>query len=263
MLSRILFLIFLFYPLLSFSQKDINLNDLELEDIELPSLSDLEILERDHSPKYYAPTTEVVLEGKGGIHEALPKPSYLEKSKTLEEKITWKENILPSANESHYLYFGAGYGNISYSGSLSPTETPALNLDLLGIYWPKFNQNFMVGMVLNLSTNEFTIEDNSVWVYQTSLSLSINYFLGQNIGSGLFFRLDLGFGSIATLEDQPDAYVLDYKLGGSMLIGTGYAMALSQESRMLINLSYNKKLQTYNNSLNGSDALIVSAGILF
>jgi len=263
MLSRILVFIFLIYPLLSFSQKDINLNDLELEDIEVPSLSDLEILERDLSPKFYAPSNEIVFEEKGGIHEKLPKPNYLEKSKTLEEEITWRENILPSKNEPYYLYFSMGYGNISYTGSLPTTNNPALDFDLLGIYWPKFNRNFMVGMVLGLTMDELNIGESSTIVSQPTASLSMNYFLGQNIGSGVFARLDLGFGMVATLADEPDAYILDYKLGGSMLIGTGYAFALSQENRLLINLSYKKMLQTFNNSFNGSDAYILSGGLLF
>lgn len=263
MLSRILFIIFLLFPPLSFSQKDINLNDLELEDIQLPSLKDLEILEKDQAPKYYAPTTEVVLEAKGGIHEKLPKANYLDKSRAIEEKINWNENIFPSKNEPYYLYFSLGYGNISYSGSLAPTNNPALDLDLLGIYWPKFSQNFMVGMILGLTMNEFTIGKSTVFVNQPALSLSMNYFLGKNIGSGIFFRFDLGFGSVATLKDETNVYVLNYSLGGNMLVGTGYAFALSQETRLLINLSYNKKLQTYNNSFNGSDSTILSAGFLF
>lgn len=263
MLSRALLFFFLCYPLLSFSQKEIDLTDLELQDIELPSMSDLETLEQDQLNKNYSPSTEVTLETKGGIHEKLPRPTYPEENRTLGEEISWKEEIFPSKNESYYLYFSAGYGNISYSGSMAPLDTPALNLDLLGIYWPKYNQKFLVGMVLGLNLNELSLEESTVLVSQPTLSLSTNYFFGQNIGSGLFARLDFGFGSVATLEDQSDAYVLDYEIGASMLIGTGYAFPISNEARLLINLSYNKNIQTFDNSENGSDMTILSAGLLF
>ncbi len=226
-------------------------------------MSDLETLEQDHFYKNFAPSTEVTLETKGGIHEKLPRPTYPEENKTSGQEISWNEEIFPSKNESYYLYFSAGYGNISYSGSMAPLNTPALNLGLFGIYWPKYNQKFMVGMVLGLNLNELSLSESNVMVTQPSLSLSTNYFFGQNIGSGLFARLDLGFGSVATLEDQSDAYVLDYKLGATMLIGTGYAFPLSTESRLLINLSYNKNIQTFKNYENGSDMTILSAGILY
>lgn len=263
MLTRTLLFFILCYPLVSFSQKDIDLTDLELQDTEIPSISDLSVLEDSLSQKKYASSTEVTLESKGGIHEKLPKPSYPEGNKTLEEKISWNGEVLPSKKESYYLYFSAGYGNISYTGSMPTTNAPALNLDLLGIYWPKYNQKFMVGMVLGLNLNELSLQESRVMVYQPALSLSMNYFFGQNIGSGLFARLDLGFSSIATLKDQADAYILDYKLGGTMLIGTGYAFPLSKETRMLINLSYNKNISTFNNTSNGSNLWVLSAGVLF
>jgi hypothetical protein len=263
MLARTLLFFSLCYPLLSFSQKDIDLTDLELPDIEIPSISDLSVLENSQTHKEYASSTEVTSESKGGIHEKLPKPSYPEGEKAQEEKISWKGVVLPSKTESYYLYFSAGYGNISYTGSIPTTNTPALNLDLLGIYWPKYGQNFMVGMVLGLNLNELAVEENTVIVTQPSLSLSTNYFFGQNIGSGLFARLDLGFASVATFEDQSDAYILNYELGATMLIGTGYAIPISAETRMLINLSYNKNISTFNNINNGSDLVILTAGVLF
>ena len=262
MLSRILFLFLVLHPLLSFAQKDINLNDLELEDIEIPSLSDLEVLEQGKTPYHYPPSKDVVLEKKGGIHEKMPKVFYPEKP-GMEEKINWSENVLPSKNESFYLYFSAGYGNISYYGSISSTNNPALDLNLFGVYWPKFNHSFMVGMIFELTVNNFSIDQSSANILQPALSLSMEYFFGQNIGSGLFARWDLGFGSVAYLKNETSAYVLDYRLGPSMLIGTGYAIPFSHEARLLINLSYVKKVQTYENASNGSDSLLLTGGILF
>jgi hypothetical protein len=156
-----------------------------------------------------------------------------------------------------------GFGNISFNGSINATDGPAVDFNLLGIYWPKFNKKFMVGVVLDLTVNEFSLANTTTNIYQPAVSLSMNYFFGQNIGSGLFARLDLGLGSVAFLKDEPTAYVLDYVIGGSMLVGAGYGIPISKETRLLINLDFIKKFQTYNNASNGSSLGILSTGVLF
>jgi hypothetical protein len=260
MLLRTLFFFFSLYPLLSYSQLNINLNDMDLEDIEIPPLSALEPLKYFAPQKTFPDDREAVFEKKGGIHEKFSKATY---PKISDENIIWRESYLPSKNESYYLYFALGFGNISFDGSLSSNNNPAVDFNLLGIYWPKFNKKFMVGVVLDLTVNEFSIAQTTTNIYQPAVSLSMNYFFGQNIGSGLFARLDLGLGSVAFLKDEPTVYVLDYIIGGTMLAGVGYGIPISQETRLLINLDFIKKFQTYNNGPNGSNLGILSTGVLF
>ncbi len=259
MLFRTLFFLLALQPLLLYSQININLNDLELEDIEIPPITDLETLEGFGAQKTYPPDKTAAFEARGGINEKIPRSTY---TQIPEEEILWKENIYPSKNESYYLYFSMGYGNITYNGSMSFLN-PALDFNLFGVYWPKFNKKFLVGMIVDLAINEILIETTTTQIYQPALSLSLEYFFGQNIGSGLFVRTDFGFGSMAYLENKSNAYVLDYSLGASFLAGLGYGIPLSQETRLLINLNYQKKVQTFNNAPNGSDFGLISAGILF
>ena len=263
------YFILLLFPLYVFSG-DIDLDNLELGDIDLPTFNEIEILKGPKDQEKYPSTINDLSKSPGGMHETFPAPKYDMGRKDIDEgEIKWDENIYPTKNEDYYLYFGLGSGGFSYHGngedfkSLgSPDFT--LSLDLLGAYWPKFNHNFMYGVLLNLLLDQFSLTDYSVTQFQLTASLSLYYFLGANIGSGFYVRGDLGIGMVPVLTVGEDSKITSNWLwGGQWLLGAGYAFPIWEETRLLLGFTYSNSYTTFANFYDDNNAYILSLSVLF
>ncbi|RLA63067.1 MAG: hypothetical protein DRQ88_07415 [Epsilonproteobacteria bacterium] len=262
------YLIILLFPLWAFSQ-DIDLDDLELGDVDLPSFSEIEILKGPKGEQKYPSTIKYLSNGPGGIHESFPTPKYADKKNIDEGEIKWDENIYPSKNEDYYLSFGLGSGGLSYNGTgedFKAWGTPelTLSLDLFGAYWPKFSHNFMYGVLVNLLLDQFSVNNYSVTQYQLTSSLSLYYFLGANIGSGLYVRGELGIGMIPVLTLGAESKVsASWLWGGNWLLGAGYAFPLGEETRLLFGFTYANSYTSFSNLYEANGAYLFSLSALF
>ena len=255
----------LLFPFLVFSQ-DVDLDNLELEDIDLPSFEEIEILKGPRSKEQFPTTIHNFTTSPGGIHETLPAPKYGTRKKDLEGgEISWDESINPSKNEDYYLFFGIGPGNITYTGASESYDSGiSLSLDLFGAYWPKYNQNFMYGVLVNLILDQVTVGDITVTPFQLTSTLSLYYFLGANIGSGFYVRGDLGFGMIPVLTVGEDSEVSSSWLwGGKWLLGAGYAFPFWDETRILLGISYASGYTSFTDISKNNDSYVLSIGALF
>jgi hypothetical protein len=151
-----------------------------------------------------------------------------------------------SANkmESWYTYWGIGYADISYHSELeqrinNETDTPGIthvpfDLDILGFYWP-MNHQTIVGFIVNMFGDRY--ENVEYHQYDGFLySASIMYF-PNNIGSGFFTRGDFGAAKIRIhCTTCGVTEFTDWGIGG--LIGGGYAIPVTDGTRILLNVNY-------------------------
>jgi hypothetical protein len=257
------FFFLLLFPFLVFSQ-DIDLDNLELGDVDLPSFEEIEILKGPKSKEKFPSTINNFSTRPGGIHESFPIPQYGKEEKG-DGEIKWDQKVTPTKNEDYYLNFGIGPGSITYTGNNGSYDSGiALSLDLFGAYWPKYNQNFMYGVLVNLMLDQVTVNEKKHTPFQLTAALSLYYFFGANIGSGFFGRGDLGFGMIPVLTEAEDNNISSSWLwGGKWLIGGGYAFPLWDETRILLGINYGSGYTTYRGLSKNNDSYVLDFSVLF
>lgn len=167
----------------------------------------------------------------------------------------WTSALASAEVEPWYTYWAFGFGNLNYNGNIDADintlknsggfkHQTTLAVDLLGFYWPVFEQNTIMGVVLNGATDHYESSslniDLSVSASQTSFSTM--YFFGAEPGDNFFLRGDLGLGRIsATATDNNNVSVsgaTNTSLG--LRIGGGYGIPVSEGSRVLITLLVGK-----------------------
>jgi len=262
------FILLILFPFIVFSG-EIDFDNLELGDVDLPSFEEIEIKKGPKIEGQYPSTINHLSDGPGGIHETFAPPKYSAEKDIEDSQINWDEDIYPSKNEKYYLYFGLGPASLKYSGSGEDYRSMGsggftLSLDLFGAYWPKYNQKFMYGVLVNLLLDQFTIDDYSVTQLQLTSAISLYYFLGPNIGSGFYFRGDLGIGLIPLLTTNENSNVTSNWLwGGNWLLGAGYAFPFWEETRIILGLSMSNSYTSFSDYKEGNESYVLSLGGLF
>lgn len=155
-----------------------------------------------------------------------------------------------SKNEWWYLYWGAGWGQVSYpdkdrvviDGLKASSGVSHLTflLDMLGVYFPRKNFKTMFGGDISLAVDRFSNPTGAAQTSQYLISTSGVHFFGTNIGDGVFVRGDFG---IAVQSRQADGSGLGvggsgYYLGFGMLAGLGYGIPISSGTRLLATALY-------------------------
>lgn len=154
----------------------------------------------------------------------------------------------PPGLESWYTYWGLGWSSPSYPDVLEPTigslrDTPgvstlALNLDLLGFYFPVSGDKLVVGGILNAGAERFDGGGGSFQINQYTYSASAMYFVDQHIGRGFFVRGDAGLARIV-LDSSFGVGASESGLG--FLLGGGYAFPVTSGTRVLLNANYARR----------------------
>lgn len=148
--------------------------------------------------------------------------------------------------EDWYTYWGLGLASHEYEEPLESAvnDTEALPgvsrsqvaLDLFGFYWPFGNQSQTIaGFVMSGSGDR--LEDNYDY-YQINHHLygaSVMHFFGKEIGDGLFVRGDLGIAKVSVTDSF--GYESVSENGSGFLLGLGYSIPMSSESRLMFTLS--------------------------
>ncbi len=167
--------------------------------------------------------------------------------------------ILPIQNaraevESWYTYWALGFADVDYPGDLNSAleQVDALpgisrytiGMDLFGFYWPLADQKTMMGFVVNVVSD--TLDDE---IYNESFSidsylygLSAMKFFGSEVGDGFLLRGDIGltFAELSyTYGNTTTTDTSDTGLG--YLIGVGYGIPVSGDSRIILSLNYSSR----------------------
>ena len=179
----------------------------------------------------------------------------------------WTTSFAQAGVETWYTYWGLGFANLNYTGNIDNDidslkanagykHDTSMSADLFGFYWPVFEQNTIMGVVLNGATDNFRSSSLNIDLSVTAsqLSYSTMYFFGAEPGDNFFVRGDIGLGRIgATATDSNNISVSGAtNTGIGVRLGCGYGILVSEESRVLITLLFGK-----NNSDDG-DATFTS-----
>ncbi len=114
-----------------------------------------------------------------------------------------------------------------------------VSLDFLGFYWPVGDEKqWLLGFIINGTGDSYnsSITGEHLYLFQYLYSFSAMYFPLEQIGSGLFFRGDLGLASILAQDTYSN-----YQANGSglgILLGGGYAFKLNDSLSLLLNLNF-------------------------
>ncbi|MCC7404620.1 MAG: hypothetical protein IT288_09515 [Bdellovibrionales bacterium] len=169
--------------------------------------------------------------------------------------LMWGAMTAQADVESWYTYWGLGFGNMKYTGDLDKgiddlqngggfKKSSTMASDLLGFYWPVFEQNTIMGVVVNGVTESYRSSglDVDVGVTTMQTSFSTMYFWGAEPGDNFFLRGDIGIGrvTVSVTNDQNWAYTGATDSGIGVRVGGGYGIPISGESRVLITVLVGK-----------------------
>ncbi len=167
-------------------------------------------------------------------------------------------SIAYADEEDWYTYWAIGTVNHDYPGGLNPeldslealpgvdrTETA---FDMFGFYWPQ-SENSLLGFVISGSVDRFESRFSELQITQNLLGISGMRFFGSEIGDGFFVRVDAGLAQV-TLEDS--FLTVTSERGFGYLLGVGYAFPVSNESRILVGVSFSDKQVNFPNGRVGN-----------
>lgn len=158
--------------------------------------------------------------------------------------------------ESWYTNWGLGYPIIQYPDELAAVldalkdigvSNTAIMLDLLGFYFP-IGEKVIIGSNVNAWGDRYESNGESIQINAFTFGGSAMFFLQERIGQGIFLRGDLGLARLVLNGSGTEAEASD--LGVGFLIGGGYGIPVSRETRILIHLNYSIRSiesETYNN----------------
>lgn len=153
--------------------------------------------------------------------------------------------------ENWYLMWNAGFSSMQYSGIVKEEVDLAaathrrfsMTFDLIGVYVRFRQPRTIFGGVLTSSIDNLsarTSSEVSLSVTQLQISASVMHFFGRTVGEGFFVRADLGLCAVGFTPNY--SYRLDslQKNGGGLgfLAGGGYAVPVSEDSRILFGANY-------------------------
>lgn len=167
--------------------------------------------------------------------------------------------------ESWYTYWSIGLSNNSYTDELdSALDTlesqPGVDrfegaIDILGFYWP-VQPKTILGFVVSGSFDLLSTPVGDIQINQYLYAASAMHFFGKETGDGIFLRGDFG---IAKASIDADTTVGSFEAtsdsGTGYLLGIGYGIPVSDESRLLLSVNISNK------SIEGDDISAVSFNI--
>ena len=156
-----------------------------------------------------------------------------------------------AAQEDWYTYWSIGSADNSYPDdldalldafdSLPGVDRTQGSMDMLGFYWP-VKDKLNVGFVISGSWDRFETSLGDMQLNQYLYAASAMKFFGKEIGDGLFLRGDLGF---AKASITADTFIGNYDgetdTGMGILLGVGYGIPVSEDSRVLLSLNVSNK----------------------
>lgn len=147
--------------------------------------------------------------------------------------------------ESWYTYWAIGMADHDYPGGLDAAMDAAdsvpgidrteLGYDMFGFYWP-YQNNTLLGFVVSGSSDR--LEDDYgdyIQINQYLYGLSAMHFFGKEIGDGFYVRGDAGMAKISL--DSSFGGDVSSDNGTGFLLGLGYAIPISGQSRILFGVN--------------------------
>lgn len=156
--------------------------------------------------------------------------------------------------ESWYTYWSFGFADVDYPGDLDTVmeqvdalpgiDRYKIGLDLFGFYWPLADQKTMMGFVVNVvsDTLDSAAYDESFSIDSYLYGLSAMKFFGSEIGDGFLLRGDIGLTyakASYTLGSTTTSDTSDTGMG--YLIGVGYGIPVSGQSRVILSFNYSSR----------------------
>ncbi len=153
--------------------------------------------------------------------------------------------------ENWYTYWSFGFSNNNYPGDLDylldtleaqpGVDRAEIAIDMLGFYWP-LKEKMILGFVISGSTDVFNTPVGDVQINQRLLGASIMKFFGKETGDGLFVRGDLGFAEAdITTDTALGTLTATSDTGLGFLLGVGYGIPVSEDSRVLLSINISSK----------------------
>ncbi|VAX03538.1 hypothetical protein MNBD_GAMMA19-2160 [hydrothermal vent metagenome] len=162
--------------------------------------------------------------------------------------------------EDWYTYWAIGAVNHDYPGGLNSmpgsmetapgVDRTEMAFDMFGFYWPQ-SENSLLGFVISGSVDRFESRSSELQITQNLLGISSMRFFGSEIGDGFFVRVDAGLAQV-TLEDN--FLTVTSERGFGYLLGVGYAFPVSNESRILVGVSFSDKQVNFPNGRVGNSS---------
>jgi opacity protein-like surface antigen len=153
-----------------------------------------------------------------------------------------------AAQEDWYAYWSIGGAANHYPGNLdsfleSIDSLPGVDrtqgsIDMLGFYWPMPNK-LSLGFVISGSWDNFQTPFGDVQYNQYLYGASAMKFFGKEIGDGFFLRGDVGFAKGVLDAGYYGTSTSDTGLG--FLLGLGYGIPVSEDSRVLLGINVSNK----------------------
>ena len=147
-----------------------------------------------------------------------------------------------AANEDWYFMAALGSADIDnktsasedtdYPSSLNYMSDLAFSMDIAGIYFPVEESGLLWGGAIHSDTQL----NNSIGALNGLYGISTMYFPSQKHGSGIFFRGDAGIARNIIIRDSGND--LNEKTGVGALLGLGYGIPVSSESRVLFSINH-------------------------
>jgi hypothetical protein len=147
--------------------------------------------------------------------------------------------------EDWYTYWALGFSDHTYpepldtlvdlTDSLPGVSRSQVAIDILGFYWPVKDQKTIAGFVISGSGDRLEANGDYVQINQNLYGGSVMHYFGQEVGDGFFLRGDLGFAKASVSNNY--GYSATSDTGSGLLLGVGYAIPVSAESRILFTLT--------------------------
>ncbi len=155
--------------------------------------------------------------------------------------------IVPSAAqernrfENWYTNWGIGYPFITYPDELSGIDDAGLDnasimLDVLGFYWPISEQTILGGTV-NAWGDRYAAGGEDLQINAYTFGFSAMHFLQNRVGDGVFLRGEIG-PSRLVINGSVFSTNIESEWGLGVLIGGGFGIPVSSETRILLHLNY-------------------------
>lgn len=153
--------------------------------------------------------------------------------------------------EDWYTYWSFGFSSNDYPGWLDSTinaleAQPGVSrvemaIDMLGFYWP-LQDKLNLGFVISGTADSFVTPTGNMQVNQYLYGASVMKFFGRETGDGLFLRGDLGFTKAVIITDTAfGSSTSASDMGTGFLLGVGYGIPVSEESRILLSVNISNK----------------------
>ena len=162
-------------------------------------------------------------------------------------------NCLPSTAEakmeSWYTYFGIGYANAQYPDGLqslldyiedgsSDGSHISIAIDLIGIYFTLLDERTILGGVFNGAADRYSYDGEWMQINSYLMGPSIIRTFGPEPGKGFFLRGDIGLAWLNYIYSSSLSDGENSDPGIGFLLGGGYGFAISEGTRLLLNVNY-------------------------